>query len=66
MVTVNTDNRLMSGVSVSSETFHLAQAFDLTMAELGQLAVAGVESSFSDWSERRHIVDDVIRPAYGI
>ena len=66
VVTVNTDNRLMSGVSVSSETFHLAQAFDLTMAELGQLAVAGVESSFSDWSERRRMVDDVIRPAYGI
>lgn len=66
VVTVNTDNRLMSDASVSSETMKLGNTFDLTMAELGELAVAGVESSFSEWSQRRHLVDDVIRPAYSI
>ena len=65
-VTVNTDNRLMSGVSVTSETHKLATTFDLTDAELGELAVAGVESGFGDFDERRAIVRDVVRPAYGI
>jgi len=64
VVTVNTDNRLMSGVSVSSETHKLARTFDLTRQELCELAVAGVESSFGEWSERRRLVDEVIRPAY--
>jgi adenosine deaminase len=63
-VTINTDNRLMSGVSVSSETHLLANTFGLTRSELCELAVAGVESSFSEWSERRRIVDQIIRPAY--
>ncbi len=65
-VTVNTDNRLMSGVSVSSETHKLAPTFGLTRTELCELAVAGVESSFCEWSERRRLVDDVIRPAYEV
>ncbi|NOX28971.1 MAG: adenosine deaminase [Actinobacteria bacterium] len=64
VVTINTDNRLMSGVSVSSETHKLATTFDLTRQELCELAVAGVESSFGQWSERRRLVDEVIRPAY--
>ncbi len=64
VVTVNTDNRLMSGVSVSSETHKLATTFDLTRQEICDLAVAGVESSFGEWSERRRLVDEVIKPAY--
>ena len=63
-VGVNTDNRLMSGVTVSSEMHKLATTFDLTWAEIEALTVASVEAGFGDLRERRRIVDDVIRPAY--
>jgi hypothetical protein len=28
------------------------------------LAMNAMESSFASWAERRHLVDEVIRPAY--
>jgi adenosine deaminase len=63
-VGINTDNRLMSNVSMSSELAAVASAHSLTNAEAGQLAVNAMESSFSSWTERRHLVDRVIQPAY--
>jgi adenosine deaminase len=63
-VTANTDNRLMSGVSVSSEVHAVARAFDFDWAEIEQLAVNGAESAFAPRAERRRLVGDVIRPAY--
>ena len=63
-VGVNTDNRLMSGVSVSSEMAKLADVFDLTWAEIEALSIAGLEAAFGDLHERRAIADEVIRPGY--
>ena len=63
-VGVNTDNRLMSGVSPSSELIAVAEAFELTAAEVEQLVVNAVEAGFAPYEERRRIVDDVVRPAY--
>ena len=63
-VGINTDNRLMSNVSMSSELAAVATAHSLTNAEAGRLAVNAMESSFSSWTERRRLVDDVIAPAY--
>lgn len=63
-VGINTDNRLMSNVSMSSELAAVAAAHALTNAEAGQLAVNAMESSFSSWAERRNLVEGVIRPAY--
>ena len=63
-VGINTDNRLMSNVSMSSELAAVASAHQLTNAEAGRLAVNAMESSFSSWAERRHLVDSVIAPAY--
>jgi adenosine deaminase len=63
-VTVNTDNRLMSGVTVSSEVHAVATTFDLTWDEIEQLAVNGAESAFAPLAERHRLVDEVIRPAY--
>jgi adenosine deaminase len=63
-VGINTDNRLMSNVSMSSELAAVARAHALTNAEAGQLAISAMESSFSSWMERRQLVDHVIRPAY--
>jgi len=63
-VSVNTDNRLMSGVSVSSEMAKLAAVFGLTWGEIEALSIAGVEAGFGDLHERRRIVDEVVRPGY--
>ena len=65
-VGINTDNRLMSNVSMSSELAAVATAHHLTNAEAGRLAVNAMEASFSSWAERRHLVDHVIVPAYAV
>ncbi len=46
--TVNTDNRLMSGVSASSELHDVANTFALSTSEIRQLLVNGAEASFAD------------------
>ena len=63
-VGINTDNRLMSNVTMSSELAAVASAHHLTNAEAGRLAVNSMEASFSSWAERRQLVDHVIVPAY--
>jgi adenosine deaminase len=54
-VNVNTDNRLMSNVSVTTEVHAVATAFSLTRAEIEQIALNGIDASFGEWSERRGI-----------
>jgi adenosine deaminase len=44
---INTDNRLMSGVSVSSEVADVAAAFDLSLAEVGRAQQNAVAASFA-------------------
>jgi adenosine deaminase len=61
---VNTDNRLMSGVSSSSELLAVAVAFDLSWAEIGTLVTNAAESAFAPYEQRTRLVADVIRPAY--
>jgi adenosine deaminase len=62
--TINTDNRLMSNVSVSSEVHDVAHAQGLSWAEIGVLQRNAIESSFGSWRERRRLADQVIAPAY--
>ncbi len=45
--TLNTDNRLMSGVSVSSELAAVATTFDLTPTEIRQLQLNAIDASFA-------------------
>ena len=63
-VSVNTDNRLMSHVSPSSEMTAVAEAFDLTWHEIGRLVENAIRSSFAPWSTRQRLLDTVVRPAY--
>ncbi len=55
VATVNTDNRLMSNVTVSSEVHAVAEAFVLSRNEIGRLALNGIDASFGEWSERQGI-----------
>jgi adenosine deaminase len=63
-VTVNTDNRLMSGTSMSHEMSLLCDAFGYGWAELQWLTVNAMKSSFIPFDERLRLINDVIKPAY--
>jgi adenosine deaminase len=63
-VTVNTDNRLMSGVSVSSEMAALVEAFGYGWGDLRWLTINAMKSAFIPFDQRLRIIDDVIKPGY--
>jgi len=63
-VTLNTDNRLMSRVSLTDEYELAATTFGLGLADLEEITVNAFEAGFSDWPERRRLIDEVVRPAY--
>ncbi len=63
-VTVNTDNRLMSGCSMSSEMQGLVDAFGYGWAELQWLTVNAMKSSFLPFDERLAMINEVIKPGY--
>jgi len=65
-VSLNTDNRLMSGVSVSGEYALAAEAHHLAVEDLGIITVSAIEAGFGPWPERRRLIEDVVKPAYGI
>ena len=51
-VGVNTDNRLVSGVTLSGELAALAAAFDYELAELADFQINAIEASFLGYEER--------------
>ena len=63
-VTVNTDNRLMSDVSMTSEMATLAGAFGYDWARLRWLTVNAMKSSFLPFRERLQIIEGIIKPGY--
>ncbi|MGW0518926.1 adenosine deaminase [Crossiella sp. NPDC003009] len=63
-VTVNTDNRLMSHCSMSSEMAALVDAFGYSWADLQWFTVNAMKSAFIGFDERLAIINDVIKPGY--
>lgn len=63
-VTVNTDNRLMSGVTMSSEFAALDEAFGYTLADMEWLTINAMKSAFWPFDDRLRIIDHVIKPGY--
>ena len=63
-VTVNTDNRLMSGVSLTSEFDRCCQTFGWSWPEVHWLTTNAMESAFLPADQRREIIDQVINPWY--
>ncbi|ADL44350.1 adenosine deaminase [Micromonospora aurantiaca (nom. illeg.)] len=63
-VTVNTDNRLMSGTSMSREMSLLVEAFGYGWKELQWFTINAMKSAFIPFDERLRIIDEVIKPAY--
>jgi adenosine deaminase len=63
-VTVNTDNRLMSGTSMSRELALLADAFDYGLTDFRWFAINAMKSAFIPFDERLAIIDQIIKPWY--
>jgi len=63
-ITVNTDNRLMSGVTLSSEFAALADAFGLDLAEMQWLTLNGMKSAFCSFDQRLRVINEQIKPGY--
>src|SRR5215472_14638672 len=63
-VTVNTDNRLMSGVTLSSELMALTEAFDYGWTDLEWLTINAMKSAFAPFDERLAIINQVIKPGF--
>ncbi len=63
-VTVNTDNRLMSGTSMSREMSALVDAFGWNLADLQWVTVNAMKSAFTHFDQRLRLINDVIKPGY--
>ena len=63
-VTVNTDNRLMSGCSMTSEMTALSEAFGYGWDTLQWFTVNAMKSAFLPFDERLEIIEQVIKPGY--
>ena len=63
-VTVNTDNRLMSGVSMSSEFAALDEAFGIGLGEMEWLTINALKSAFAPFDERLRLINEVVKPGY--
>jgi adenosine deaminase len=63
-VTVNTDNRLMSGVTMTSEFHLLAETFELGLDEMEWLTTNAMKSAFAPFDERLEIINEAVKPSY--
>jgi adenosine deaminase len=63
-VTVNTDNRLMSNVTLSGEFAALDEAFGIGLGEIEWLTLNAMKSAFAPFDERLRIINEVVKPGY--
>jgi adenosine deaminase len=63
-VTVNTDNRLMSGTSMTREMQALVDAFGYDLPDLQWFTVNAMKSAFAHFEQRLRMINEVIKPGY--
>jgi len=63
-VSINTDNRLMSATTPSTEYRVAAEEFGLTATDLGEITANAIDAGFGDYPIRRRLIDEVVVPAY--
>jgi adenosine deaminase len=63
-VTVNTDNRLMSNVTLSSEFAELDRAFGVGLGEMEWLTINAMKSAFAPFDERLRVINELVKPGY--
>jgi len=63
-VTVSTDNRLMSGISLSSEMAGLVEAFGWSWRDINWLTINAMKSAFCPFEDRLALIDGKIKPGF--
>jgi adenosine deaminase len=63
-VTVNTDNRLMSGISLSSEFATLAASHRLSLDDMEWLTLNAMKSAFWPFDGRLRIINEQVKPGF--
>ena len=57
-VVLNTDNRLMSGTTLTDEYMHAASTLGFTFDELSTIALNGFASAFIPWEDRDRLISE--------
>ncbi len=63
-VTVNCDNRLMSGTTMTKELTLLVEQAGWTMADLRRISLNAMKSAFLHYDERLALIENVIKPGW--
>ncbi len=63
-ITVNTDNRLMSNVTLSEEFEKLSDAFGYGLADMEWLTINAMKSAFWPFEQRMRIINEQIKPGF--
>jgi adenosine deaminase len=63
-VTINTDNRLMSGTSMTREMSLLANDAGWSLEDLRWATINAMKSAFIPFDERLAVIDEVVKPGF--
>jgi len=63
-VTLNTDNRLVSGTTMTREMSLLVEEAGWTVEDLRTVTVNALKSAFIPYEERKALIEDVVLPGY--
>ena len=61
---MNTDNRLMSGVSATSELTDVAATFGWTWDDVQTVTERALAAGFAPDRDRKRVRDEIVRPGY--
>jgi adenosine deaminase len=63
-VTLNTDNRLMSGTTLSAEILAACRQYGLTLRDVEKLTLNAMKSAFINFPRRLELIYDIIKPGF--
>jgi adenosine deaminase len=63
-LTLNTDDRLMSGITLTDEYFAAHKYYGLTLSDLEKLTINAMKSAFIPYKDRIKIIYDILKPGY--
>ena len=63
-VTLNTDDRLMSNITMTDEYHTAVETFGLGVDDLEKIAINSMKSAFIPYKQRIRIIYDVLKPGY--
>jgi adenosine deaminase len=63
-VTLNTDDRLMSDITLTDEFQTAAETFGLTIEDFEKITINAMKSAFIPYKQRIKIIYDILKPGY--